>query len=122
MKNKECFGYEWANIDVYPILKEFAKNNRNNPTPSETILWNALRKELKPFRFRRQHIIGDFIVNFICMENHLIIEVDGAYHSEPKQANEDLLRSDFLKRQGFKVIRFTNEDVDNNLCTVINKI
>lgn len=122
MNTEDDFGYKWASSDIYPILKDYARKNRKNPTQSESILWNALRKELKPFRFRRQYIIGDFIADFVCLAHKLIIEVDGAYHSEPQQAIKDSQRSTFLKSIGFKVIRFTNEDINNDIRDVINRI
>ncbi len=72
--------YEYATAapDRYNLLKEFAKKNRKEMTRSETTLWNALRKLACGFRFRRQHPIGDFIADFICLERRLVIEVDGA--------------------------------------------
>jgi len=119
---KERFGYEWASSSSYRKLKDFARENRNHPTLSESILWGALRDELKSFRFRRQHIVGDFIVDFACLASRLAIEVDGGYHSEPQQENYDSLRSAYLESIGFRVIRFTNEDINNNLCDVIKQI
>lgn len=91
-------------------------------TLSEQILWNVIRKKYFGVRFLRQHVIGDYIVDFICIEEKLIIEVDGGYHSEPKQQNEDQQREEWLKAHGFRVIRFKNEEIMNELPKVINII
>ena len=116
--------YEYATAapDRYNLLKEFAKKNRKEMTRSETTLWNALRKLACGFRLRRQHPIGDFIADFICLERRLVIEVDGGYHSTPEQQNDDVIRTEFLEHRGFTVIRFTNDEVDRNLQTVLQKI
>ena len=108
--------------DRYNILKEFARENRMKMTDAETILWETLRNFPKPFHFRRQHIIGDFIVDFVCFERQLVIEVDGGYHSEPHQQEEDLSRTEILGRMGFDVIRFTNEQIIENQQEVIREI
>lgn len=108
--------------DRYNILKEFARENRMKMTDAETILWETLRDFPKPFHFRRQHIIGDFIVDFVCFERQLVIEVDGGYHSEPRQQDEDLSRTESLGRMGFDVIRFTNEQIIENQQEVIREI
>jgi len=77
-------------------------------------------------KFLRQHIIGDYIVDFVCQENGLIIEVDGGYHAEREQQEDDAIRTSILEEQGFHVIRFTNEevlfDIENVLETISNNI
>ena len=115
-------GYKTAAPDRYELLRSFARANRKNMTLSEQILWNVIRKKDFGVRFLRQHIIGDYIVDFICIEEKLIIEVDGGYHSEPKQQNEDQQREEWLKAHGFRVIRFKNEEIMNELPKVINII
>ena len=70
----------------------------------------------------RQHIIGDYIVDFVCEDDGLIIEVDGGYHSEPSQIQSDELRTQFLQSMGFRVIRFSNEEILFNIDSVIEKI
>ena len=105
------YGYETAAPDRYDLLKDFAKYNRREMTEGETVLWNALRKELKSYRFRRQHPIGDYIAVFICLSEKLVIEVDGGYHETPEQQYADQLRTEFLQKRDFRVIRFTNEEV-----------
>ena len=91
-------------------------------TSSETALWKALQNEFQGYKFRRQHSIGDYIADFICMSEKLIIEVDGGYHGQPFQQVNDQQRTDFLESKGYKVIRFKNEDVDFNTKEVIMKI
>jgi superfamily I DNA and/or RNA helicase len=91
-------------------------------TDSENVLWNKIRNNQLGIKFRRQHAIGDYIVDFICIENHLIIEVDGKYHEEKQQQKEDIIRSEYLKAKGYHILRFTNEEVLNNTEEVINTI
>jgi very-short-patch-repair endonuclease len=116
------YGYETAAPDRYELLKDFAKHNRREMTEGETVLWNALRKELKGHRFRRQHPIGDYIVDFICLSEKLVIEVDGGYHETPEQQYEDQLRTEFLQKKEYRVIRFKNEDVIFNTKETIKRI
>ena len=116
------YEYETASPDRYEILKDFARKNRKKMTESEDILWNALRKNLQGFKFRRQHIIMDYIADFVCLSEKLVIEVDGEYHDEPEQQYDDQIRTDYLQKRGFRVIRFTNEEVTSNIKFVINKI
>ena len=73
-------------------------------------------------RFRRQHIIGDYIVDFICLKQKLIIEIDGGYHQETTQQTEDKTRQNWLESMGYKVLRFTNEDIFHDIESVITNI
>ena len=114
--------HETASPDRYDLLKEFARHNRREMTQSETILWQALRSEFRGIKFRRQHPIGDYIADFLCLTEKLVIEVDGAYHSEPQHQQEDQWRTEFLQDKGYKVIRFTNEEVDADVKNVIRRI
>ena len=90
-------------------------------TDAERWLWEHLRR-LPNIRFRRQHPIGDYIVDFVCLRMNLIIEVDGAYHNEAQQQHEDALRSQFLREQGFIILRFTNEEVLYDTDSVVQTI
>ena len=81
--------YRTANPATYGLLKEHAKTMRNKPTEAEAALWEMLRSKKLGTKFRRQHVIGDFIVDFICLSKQLVIEVDGAYHNEPQQKEAD---------------------------------
>lgn len=115
--------YDWqtSSPDRYDILKGFARENRKEMTDAEQWLWEHLRT-IPEFRFRRQHPIGDYIVDFVCLRLNLIIEVDGAYHNEPQQQEEDAIRSEYLREQGFIILRFKNEEVLYDTETVIQTI
>ena len=116
------YSYCTAAPYVYKLLKRFAQENRANPTEAEMVLWRELRGNQLGEPFRRQHIIGEFIADFACLPAKLVIELDGRYHSLPKQQISDEERTQWLKRYGFNVIRFTNEqvlcDIDNVLLTI----
>ncbi|NDV79818.1 leucine--tRNA ligase [Dysgonomonas sp. 511] len=107
---------DWnANIDN-------AKENRKNPTEAENALWQMLRNKNIGYKFRRQHLIEQFIVDFVCFEKSLIIEVDGKYHNDPVQKEYDEQRSKALEELGYSILRFTNEEVIVNTDEVLNKI
>ena len=114
--------FETASIDRYKLLKEFAKENRRHMTDAEKVLWKVLRQSICSFKFRRQHPIYDYIADFICLEERLIIEVDGAYHCELQQQEDDQIRTDILSDMGYKVLRFTNDEVLSSPHTVLNMI
>ena len=114
--------FKTAAPDRYGLLREFARKNRKNATLAEQVLWEELREKELGVRFLRQHIIGDYIADFVALEVGLIIEVDGSYHSEPQQEEDDKRRTRKLKTMGFDVIRFTNEDVLYNTNKVIDDI
>ena len=137
---------EWktANPDRYELLKTFAKENRQFMTEAERALWMRLRGNALGHKFLRQHIIGDYIVDFLCRDTQVVIEVDGGYHKERQflykyphsyffmpnkslptqggleglirdQVEEDRIRQDWLESAGYKVIRFTNEQILHNI-------
>jgi 5-methyltetrahydrofolate--homocysteine methyltransferase len=115
--------WETASPILYDVLKENAKEMRNKPTEAEKMLWNVLsNKGIEGFKFRRQHIIGDYIVDFLCLEKRLIIELDGSIHSLPEQIEHDKERTIWLESKGFKVFRYTNKEVLNNLFETIQSI
>ena len=114
--------YNTASPDRYMLLKEFAKKNKQHPTEAEKLLWECLRGKNLWFKFNRQHIVGDYSVDFICIEKSLVVEVDGGYHSEYEQIQKDEMRTESLRRMGFRVIRFANEDVYGRIQDVIDKI
>ena len=120
---KTDFGYMTADPMLYEILKENAKQHKSTPTQAEMALWQNLKsKKLGEYKFRRQHIIEDIIVDFVCLKERLVIEVDGGYHNTPEAQEADKLKTLLLERKGFKVIRFTNEEVIGNIDGVLNKI
>ena len=114
--------YRTAYPDRYSLLKAYAKENRDNPTLAEDVLWQHLRGGQLGIKFLRQHIIGDYIADFVSREHGLVIEVDGAYHAERRQQDDDAMREQALERMEFHVIRFTNEEVLYNTDSVINQI
>ena len=86
----------------YTLLRNNALMMRNNPTESERLLWRVLRGTRLGAKFRRQHIIGDYIVDFACVSAGIVVEVDGGYHNNFAQKQEDEIRTNFLKERGFK--------------------
>jgi len=116
-------GMQTAYPSLYSRLKELAVKNRHNPTPVEEFLWEQLKgKHLENYKFRRQHIIGDCIADFACLQNKLVIEVDGGYHNDPEVIEYDKLRTQLFEEYGFKVIRFTNEQVLGSIENVLDEI
>jgi very-short-patch-repair endonuclease len=104
-------------------LKEHGAEMRKQATEAEDHLWQQLRgRQLDGYKFRRQHAIGSFIVDFICLEKHLIVEVDGGVHSEEGQAEYDAGRTHELEALGYQVIRFSNEQVLNHSQEVLQTI
>ena len=120
--NVEGTSFKTASPDWYELLKVYARKNRNNPTIAEKVLWQHLRNKALGVKFLRQHIIGDYIVDFVSPESMLIIEVDGAYHSEREQQYNDEVRANVLKRIGFCLLRFSNEVVLHNTQDTLNRI
>ncbi|MBR1498902.1 MAG: endonuclease domain-containing protein [Bacteroidaceae bacterium] len=116
------FAYQNANPLYYARLKEKAKEMRSHPTEAEAVLRNHVRGNSLGHKFLYQYIIGQFIVDFLCPDSRLIIEVDGGYHSEPEQQYDDELRTQMLEDLGYRVIRFTNEQVLFDIDNVLNKI
>jgi len=104
--------WQTANPYNYGLLQKFAFDMRNKPTDAERFLWQELMgKKLERHKFRRQHIIGNYIADFICLKENLIIEVDGLIHQLPENISSDEERSKWLRSEGFEVLRFTNEEV-----------
>ena len=114
--------YKTAYPDRYGLLKAFARENRKNQTLAESVLWENIRDEALGIKFLRQHIIGDYIVDFLARSEGLIIEVDGAYHAERQQMEDDAVRTEFLQGLGYRVLRFTNGQVLFDINLVIQQI
>ena len=114
--------YNTASPDRYLLLKDFAQTNKRFPTDAERLLWKHIRAKQLSFKFNRQHIIGDYIVDFVCVEKRLVIEVDGGYHSEYEQIEKDEFRTQRLRDLGFHVIRFKNEKVLEDIANVLKII
>ncbi len=103
------------------LLIEKAKEMRKQPTHAEKVLWMELKsKSLEDYKFRQQHLIDDFIVDFVCLSKKLVIEVDGGIHDLQKEY--DAQRTEILNKKGFKVIRFSNDEVIGSISVVLEKI
>jgi very-short-patch-repair endonuclease len=86
------------------------------------MLWQHLRGRKLKYKFRRQHPIDRLIIDFHCAEAKLCIEIDGSSHFESEQEEYDKVRTEFLVERGYKVIRFTNDEVRNNIHKVVDEI
>ena len=92
--------------------KNRARRLRKNPTEAERLLWQHLRlRQFGGHKFRRQQPLGRYIVDFVCLERRLVVEVDGGQHSEQGQAAYDAQRSVWLQQEGFRVLRFWDHEV-----------
>ena len=118
-ESKKTLGYMTGGNNSH-LLLERAKEMRNNPTEAEKILWLNLKSKALDFKFRQQHLIADFIVDFVCLSKKLVIEVDGEIHDSQQEADAE--RTKVLNERGFKVIRFNNKEVLNNVDSVLNII
>ncbi len=117
------FAYMTANPSYAKELVANARANRKNPTEAEDVLWQELRNSSLGFKIRRQHYVGNFIADFLCLDKKLIIEIDGEYHNDAEQKDKDDERTLILEQKYFfKVIRFKNEEVLNDLKNVLSKI
>ncbi len=114
--------YHTAQPSLYGFTKELAKEKRDKPTPEESLIWDKLRNNQTGFHIRRQHIIGSYIVDFVCLDKLLTIEIDGGYHNNPDAKMNDEARTIFLKENGFTELRFSNEEVKEGADAVTKKI
>ncbi len=100
-----------------------AKQLRKNSTDAERALWRALRsRQLGGYKFRRQQSLGPFIVDFVCLEARLVVEIDGGQHNEEEDRAYDESRSQWLQQDGFRVLRFWNHEVLTQLESVSEAI
>ena len=104
---------QWMTADSmeYGLLKANAKSNRMNMTDAENVFWSLVKGNALGQRCLRQHIIGDYIVDFLFRKSKLIVEIDGGYHTKGEQQELDAIRTEWLEGQGYHVIRFSNEQV-----------
>ncbi len=120
---KRSAGYETARKSSYKLINELKKERIKKPTEAEKVLWECLKtKLLGGHKFRREHIIDEYIVDFVCLSKNLIIEVDGGYHHTSEMQEADTFRTGNLEDLGFRIIRFTNEEVTGDIDAVLNKI
>jgi very-short-patch-repair endonuclease len=102
---------------------QMARNLRSGMTPAEKELWKHIRKnQISGFRFRRQHPVSQFILDFYCHESTLAIELDGAVHDSVNQKLYDKERDEMIQNLGIKVLRFKNEEVFKALPEMLNRI
>jgi len=105
------------------MANEAARSLRKRMTPQEVKLWVHLRSwRSRGFHFRRQAPRAGFIVDFVCLKHRLIVEIDGSQHNYDAHARRDVARDDHFARQGFRVLRFWNNEVDRNLEGVLTMI
>ena len=102
---------ETADPLLYTVLRGFSHEMRYEPTMAEIRLWECLRAKRLGVKFRRQHVIDDYIADFVCLSEKLVIEVDGEYHNEEEQQTLDKQRTERLDALGYRVLRFTNDQV-----------
>jgi chorismate synthase len=105
-----------------PVQYELAKRMRKNHIEAEDLLWQQLRNNQLNVKFRRQHPIDAYITDFVSLQDRLIVEVNGGYHENEEQKQYDENRTKVLEEIGFNIIRFTNEEVINDIPAVLNKI
>ena len=100
-----------------------ARNLRREQTEQEKILWSIIRnRQFYGLKFKRQVPVGVYIADFCCNEKKLIIELDGGQHNEPNNIKYDKNRTKFLENEGYKIIRFWNNDINDNLEGVYTKL
>jgi len=120
--DKSQFVEHWntANPIVFNVLKEKRKEMRDNMTFAEEKLWNEIKSKKLGVKFRRQHIIGNYIPDFVALSCKLIIEVDGEIHKYQQEADEQ--RTYELNQQGYTVIRFANDEIIKDIKQILEKI
>lgn len=101
--------------------REMARDLRRRQTRSETLLWQVVRNRgIDGLRFRRQQPIGPYVVDFLCFEHRLVVEIDGPIHEEQKE--HDAAREYALQQRGYQVFRVSADDVEHDLPTVLARI
>lgn len=114
----------WATANAYSYcaVENNAVKNRRPMTQAEEVLWQELRGTKLGVHFRRQHVIGTYIADFVSLKNRFIIEVDGEYHQLPEHQLLDAERTKYFEQKGYRVIRFTNAQVLNDLEMVMSRL
>ncbi|HNY62732.1 MAG TPA: endonuclease domain-containing protein [Bacteroidales bacterium] len=112
--------YVTANPINYKFIKEMRDYLKNNPTEAEDIMWEHLKNKNIGHKIRRQHIIADYITDFVCLRKKVVIEIDGKIHLKQKEYDE--FRTAVLNNLGYKIIRFTNEEVFANPELIAKKL
>ncbi len=114
----ETMSEDIPNNNYNKSLRDYARKLRNNSTLAEVVLWDEVlkQKQLKGYSFLRQRTIGNYIVDFFCKELKMIIELDGTIHRF--QQSKDKYREDNLRKMGYNIIRFHNEEILKNIHNV----
>ena len=117
-------GSAWMTADPmeYRLLKENAKSNRKSMTEAESVFWSLVKGGALGQRCLRQHIIGDYIVDFLFRKSRVVVEIDGGYHFTDEQQKKDAIRTEWLESKNFKVIRYTNEQILFDTNNTINEL
>ena len=104
-------------------LKEYSRSLRKNMTDAERLIWSRIRRrQLKNYQFYRQKIIGNYIGDFYCPKAKLVVEIDGGQHYSSAGKQKDEVRDDYMIQHGLKVLRFSDEEVFNDLDAVLEVI
>ena len=115
--------YQTARKSSYKLLNQLKRERIKNPTEAEKIVWECLKtKKIGGYKFRREHIIDEYIVDFVCLAKNLVVEVDGGYHDTIETQEADKIRTENLENLGFRVVRFKNEQVIGDIESVLDKI
>jgi len=121
--NPLLLGEGKGEVEVMKAIKNITRALRKNQTPWESRLWRVLRnRQVNNLKFRRQCNIGPYIVDFCCYEKKLIVELDGSQHLGSENRGRDQERDSFLRDKGFQVIRFHNNEINENLEGVVETI
>ncbi len=105
-----------------PEYRDLRRSLRKNMTTAEQLLWQSLRRDQLGVRFRRQHGIGRYIVDFYCRQARLVIEVDGLIHQRDAIKANDQEKDDYIKALGLKIVRFTNDEIQDSVHSVVQRI
>jgi chorismate synthase len=116
-------GYITNTPGQWEAVSNYAKENRQIQTRAEELLWEQLRnRKIQNSKFRRQHAIEGYIADFVCLERKLVVEIDGEYHNEEDHRKRDDFRARTLQKNGYRLVRFMNEDVLKNMNWVLEEI
>ena len=105
-----------------PLLRDRARRLRREQTVAERVLWSHLRNHAAGVKFRRQHPIGNFIVDFVSLEARLVVEIDGGQHDRDADRRADVQRTQYLEGRGYRIVRFWNNEVLTDIDAVIARI
>lgn len=115
--------HDYRNGTVLAGLLRRSRELRREQTDAEQLLWRLLRsRQIAGAKFRRQHALGPYILDFLCAEQRLAVELDGDQHAQPEQARHDAERTRFLERHGLRVLRFSNREVLQDTEVVLRQL